>query len=104
MNDRTNAFQRPASKGAGIATVTYLRAAHTRGSVHASTRGEVIMNRIQKAAAAVMALTITVAGAAFVTAPMALADMQPLALHQEVSALHAQLAGHPTVKVSSRHG
>lgn len=62
------------------------------------------MIRIQKAAAAVIALTITLAGAAFVTAPMALADMQPLAFHQEVSASHAQLAGHSTVKASSRHG
>lgn len=62
------------------------------------------MNHLQKAAAAVIALTITLAGAAFVTAPMALADMQPLAFHQEVSALHTQLAGHSTVKASSRHG
>lgn len=104
MNDHTNAFQSPASKGAGITKVTHLCAAHTRGSVNACIRGEVIMNRMQKAAAAVIALTITLAGAAFVTAPMALADMQPLAFHQELSALHAQLAGHPTVKARSGHG
>jgi len=62
------------------------------------------MNRIQKAFAAVIALTITAAGTAFVTAPMALADMQPPAFHQEVSVLRARLDGHPTATVSSRHG
>ncbi|HEV7138955.1 MAG TPA: hypothetical protein VGN43_20125 [Steroidobacteraceae bacterium] len=62
------------------------------------------MNRIQKATAAAIALTITLAGAAFVTAPMALADMQPLAFHQEISMLRANLAGHPKVMVTSRHG
>lgn len=45
-------------------------------------KGEVIMNRIQKAVAAVMALTITLLGAAGVTAPMAFASVQPTALHQ----------------------
>lgn len=39
------------------------------------------MNRIQKAAAAVMALTITLVGSVSVTAPLALADMHPLARH-----------------------
>lgn len=40
------------------------------------------MNRIQKAAAAVLALAITFAGATFVTAPLALASVTPIALHQ----------------------
>lgn len=79
MFDHTNRFAKPASNGTRIATVTYLRSARTRN------RGEVIMNRIQKAVAAVTALTITLLGAAFVTAPMALADMQPMALHQAAS-------------------
>jgi hypothetical protein len=59
----------------------------------AATRkaGEVIMNRIQKAAAAVIALTITLVGSVCVTAPMALADVQPLALHQAVSVLGAKV-------------
>ena len=79
MFDHTNRFAKPASNGTRIATVTYLR------SVRIRNRGEVIMNRIQKAVAAVTALTITLLGAAFVTAPMALADMQPTALHQAAS-------------------
>lgn len=37
------------------------------------------MNRIQKATAAAIALTITLAGATLVTAPMALADSQQVA-------------------------
>ncbi|MDE2262632.1 MAG: hypothetical protein KGL45_08930 [Gammaproteobacteria bacterium] len=61
------------------------------------------MNRIQKATAAVIALTITLAGAAFVTAPMALADMQPRAFHQEVFVLRAKLDGHAAVTAISRH-
>lgn len=48
-------------------------------------RGEVIMNPFQKAAAAVIALAITLVGATFVTAPLALADVHPLASHQAVS-------------------
>ena len=75
--------------------------AQTSGTRNA---GEVIMNRIQKAAAAAIALTITLAGAVFVTAPMALADMQPLAFHQDVSVLRAKLDGHATVTACSRHG
>lgn len=43
------------------------------------------MNRIQKAAAAVIALAITLVGATFVTAPLALADVHPLASHQAMS-------------------
>lgn len=80
MFEHTNRFENPASNGTRIATVTYLRSVRTR------KRGEVIMNRIQKAVAAFVALTITLLGAAFVTAPMALADMQPAAVHQTVSA------------------
>ena len=48
------------------------------------------MNRIQKTVAACMALIITVLGAAGVTAPMAFASVQPLALHQTQSLHGAQ--------------
>ena len=43
------------------------------------------MNRIQKLLAAITALTVTLVGAALVTAPMALADMQPVAAHYGMS-------------------
>lgn len=49
------------------------------------------MNRIQKTAAAFMALTITLVGATLATAPLALADMRP-ALHQGTSSLVQSLA------------
>ena len=104
MNRHTNAFQSPASTRTGITTVTYLGAARTRTPAFASNRGEVIMSRIQKAAAAAIALMITLAGAAFVSAPMALADMRMPTFHQVVSAPQAQLARHPSVAASSRHG
>lgn len=60
------------------------------------------MNRIQKAAAAVIALTITLVGSVCVTAPMALADVQPLALHQAVSVLGAKVASFSADVVSTR--
>jgi hypothetical protein len=44
-------------------------------------RGELIMNSIHKAAALVIALTITLTGATLVTAPLALAGSQSLSLH-----------------------
>lgn len=84
MFDRTNDFANPASNHTRKATVTYLR---PRGT---DTRGEVIMNGIQKAITAALALTITVCGAAFVTAPMALADMQTAAFHQNTSIAYVQ--------------
>ena len=80
MFGHTNDFEKPASNGTRAASITYLRYVDTRN------RGEVIMNRIQKATAAAMALTITLLGAAFVTAPMALADVHSVALHQAMSA------------------
>jgi len=80
MFDLTNHFENPASNGTRKASVTYLRFAGSRN------RGETIMNRIYKAAAAFMALIITLAGAAFVSAPMALADMRPVAIHQAMTA------------------
>jgi hypothetical protein len=43
------------------------------------------MNRIRKVVAALVALTVTLVGAALVTAPMALADMQPAATHYGMS-------------------
>jgi len=48
------------------------------------------MNGIQKAITAALALTITVCGAAFVTAPMTLADMQTAAFHQNTSIAYVQ--------------
>jgi hypothetical protein len=48
------------------------------------------MNRMQKTVAAVMALTITLLGAAGVTAPMAFANVQPATLHQAQSAPSVQ--------------
>lgn len=48
------------------------------------------MNRIQKAVTACMALTITLLGAAGVTAPLAFASLQPAALHQAQAVPGAQ--------------
>lgn len=62
------------------------------------------MNRIQKAAAAVVAFTITLAGAAFVTAPMALADVQPLGAHQSVSVVVAKIDNYYKGVAGRRHG
>lgn len=60
------------------------------------------MNRTQKAVAAVMALTITLVGAAAVTAPIAFADVQSPAFHQALSVPSAQ-PNSPTVTSSLRH-
>lgn len=60
------------------------------------------MNRTQKAVAAVMALTITLVGAAAVTAPMAFADMQSPTFRQALSVPSAQ-PNSPTVTSSLRH-
>ena len=84
MFDRTNDFANPASNRTRKATVTYLRPPGT------NLRGEVIMNGIQKAITAALALTITVCGAAFVTAPMTLADMQTAAFNQSASIAYVQ--------------
>lgn len=53
------------------------------------------MNRIQKAATAFMALTITLVGATLVTAPLALADIRPPTLHHQMMFL----AQSPTASV-----
>jgi hypothetical protein len=45
-------------------------------------RGELIMNRIQKAATFVIALTITLLGATLATAPLALVNSQSVAIRQ----------------------
>lgn len=61
------------------------------------------MNSIQKAITAALALTITVCGAAFVTAPMTLVDMQTAAFHQSASIAYVQHnSSTPTSAV--RHG
>jgi|SRR5690242_1439790 hypothetical protein len=83
MFDHSNDLANRASNRTQIATVTYLS---PKG---VDNRGEVIMNRIQKAITAALALTITACGAAFVTAPMALADMQTVAFHQSTSVVYA---------------
>lgn len=46
--------------------------------------GEIVMNRIQKAATALLALAITLVGATLVTAPLTLSASQPVLL----AALH----------------
>jgi len=80
-----------------MATVTYLRIADT------GNRGEVIMNRIQKATAAAIALTITLVGSVCVTAPLALADVHPVAVHQVVSVTSVEHSS-PARMTSLRHG
>ncbi len=84
MFEHSNRFANRASNRTRIATVTYLR------PLGADNRGELTMNRIQKAFAAALALAITLVGAAFVSAPMALADVQTTACHQSTSAACAQ--------------
>lgn len=61
------------------------------------------MNRIQKTATAFMALTITLVGATLATAPLALADVRPAALHHVVSSL-AQSTTVSPVTSSVRQG
>ena len=79
MRNHSNPSGNAASNGLRIATVSHV---HTPGI---DNRGEVTMNRIQKAVIAVVALTVTLLGAVLVTAPMALADMQPVAAHYAIS-------------------
>jgi len=64
--------------------------------------GEMIMNRIQKAATAFMALSITLVGAALVTAPLALADLRPAGLHHGMSSIAQTTASKATPRL--RHG
>lgn len=61
------------------------------------------MNTIQKAATAFMALTITLVGATLATAPLALADIHPVALHHVTSPL-AQSATPSTATLNVRQG
>ena len=68
------------------------------------TRGEVIVNTIQKATAAVIALTITLVGGTLATAPLALADVQHVAFHQLVSVSHAESNSFRATAPSLRHG
>lgn len=55
------------------------------------------MNRIQKAAAAAVALVITLAGSVLVSAPIALADPMPV-----TSFAHSWHSGHHAVPDSSK--
>lgn len=79
MLEASNEFESTASNGCGH------RKAHTQRTERMSSRGEVIMNSIQKATAAVIALVITLVGGTLATAPLALADVQHVAFHQSVS-------------------
>lgn len=62
------------------------------------------MNRIQKATTAFVALTITLAGATFVTAPLALADLRPAALQQGMSSVARSPAAATAATRTLRHG
>lgn len=61
------------------------------------------MNRLQKTAAAFVAFTITLAGATFATAPLALVDLRPAASHHGVPSL-AQTATASKGTPRLRHG
>ena len=56
------------------------------------------MNTIQKTVTAFMALTITLVGATLATAPLALADLRPAALHHGISSI----AQSPVVSMANR--
>jgi hypothetical protein len=92
----SNRIENPASNWTRISSIN----AELRGN---RNRGEVIMNRIQKTAAAFMALTITLVGATLATAPLALADVRPAALHHVISSL-AQSATASKGTPRLRHG
>ncbi|HZD77888.1 MAG TPA: hypothetical protein VE218_12830 [Acidobacteriaceae bacterium] len=62
------------------------------------------MNRIQKATAAAIALTITLVGSVCVTAPLALADVHPIAVHRVVSAASVAHNNSPARMTGLRHG
>jgi hypothetical protein len=61
------------------------------------------MNRLQKTATAFMALTITLVGAILATAPLALVDLEPVALHHGMTSL-AQTPTASNGTPSLRHG
>lgn len=79
MLEASNDIENPASNGCGF------RKAHTERAERMQNRGEVMMNSIQKATAAVIALIITLVGGTLATAPLALADVQHVAFHQSAS-------------------
>jgi hypothetical protein len=60
------------------------------------------MNSIQKAAAATVALVITLVGATLATAPLALADIHSTATHQGTSVSFTQ--SNSSMRASFRHG
>lgn len=59
----------------------------TLSFVATRNRGELIMNHIQKAATAFVALIITLVGATLVTAPLALAEYRPAVLHHGIASI-----------------
>jgi hypothetical protein len=73
VTELSNHMESPASNRAQAWKATTPSFAGSRN------RGEIIMNPIQKAATAFMALTITCVGSTLVTAPLAFADMRPAA-------------------------
>jgi hypothetical protein len=75
MLELSNHLANSASNGMRTLPLTTLCFAGNRN------RGEVIMNPVQKAAAAVMSLAITLVGATLATAPLVLAAAQPVASH-----------------------
>jgi hypothetical protein len=62
------------------------------------------MNSIQNAAAAVIALVITLVGGTLATAPLALADVQHVAFHQSACPSSAESNSFPATAPSLRHG
>lgn len=62
------------------------------------------MNRIQKATVAAIALTITLVGSVCVTAPLALADVHPITVHQVVSVASVEHNSSPARMTALRHG
>ena len=74
-------------------------------SSQAHNRGDLIMISIHKAAAVVIALTITLTGATLATAPLALTRSQSIALHAHsaVAQVVACNACTPTVGIADRY-
>ena len=97
MIELSNRTENPASNWTRTSSITTLSFVRTRN------RGEVIMNRIQKAATAFMALSITLVGATLVIAPLALADVRPAASHHGVWSI-AQTPAPSRGAPSLRHG
>jgi hypothetical protein len=75
----------------------------TPGFAGTRNPGELIMNRIQKAATAFVSLTITFVGATLATAPLALTDIRPAVLRYGISSV-AQSPAAPLGSPGLRQG